>query len=389
MTFVPHIMERLCIHSLRDFNEIQDLCGIYGTDDECWIGLSSLNSAGTTRGAFEYFNIDGTEWDVATNVDQSGNAFWHAGEPNDWEGGEKCAEMSFASSEWKLNDQACDEGNYPVCNMPSELCQPQNWDVYAQTVTFSDCGVVWDTTGASGVENIMLMRHKQWVNHGEMLIIEYMLAIDASSSDGRSGVIFGFVDVCNYYFAGVNIDVSGDATVSFGIVEGNLFSEYANSAYTVDSGTFYLLSIQISQNDASSVLYEVYVNDVLQLSSVNNDEIFHYRYDIFGPIGLLNDGSSITAKSLFVSGSYVYVADNADLHKCPTTNPTIDPTVDPTADPTLNPTIDPTLDPTFDPTSNPTQVPSRSPSTEPTHDPTVIPTSIPSSRPSHFTADVG
>ncbi|XP_046551546.1 uncharacterized protein LOC124261281 [Haliotis rubra] len=89
------------IHSKTENDQVNQLCRKAG--GSCWIGLSLDNSWSWTDGSVVKY------W------------YFHTGEPDNWNGVEKCAQMMAKFSQGVWSDQDCDaayDNAFPVCKFP-------------------------------------------------------------------------------------------------------------------------------------------------------------------------------------------------------------------------------------------------------------------------------
>eukprot|EP00484_Ammonia_sp_Unknown_P009443 CAMPEP_0197073404 /NCGR_PEP_ID=MMETSP1384-20130603/210590_1 /TAXON_ID=29189 /ORGANISM="Ammonia sp." /LENGTH=661 /DNA_ID=CAMNT_0042512241 /DNA_START=579 /DNA_END=2564 /DNA_ORIENTATION=- len=312
------------IHSMEDFEEAALITSIF--NDDCWIGMNDRVDEGT------FVWTDGTSWDFATDL--SGGVYpWSADQPDNTLGDEDCVEILVAGN-LRLNDANCESGGagFALCNMPSELCFRSYWN---ELLTEGGNGVAW--TGVNNVmkcdlqmdggQVMMVMNGKQWVNHRDVLRIHYMFNIEAAvDGQGDSGVLVNYVDACHYYYIGVAVK---DGVYSF-FVKKNVDGQVVELAVMEDIAWTMGVYEQLEVDIRNASIFKVSMNG--QWFVVYDDEVVEQKKDnlFSGYIGVKNNGLTVTAKSLFVSGSTVYLEDDGvveEFGKCPMEIPTPEPTV--------------------------------------------------------------
>ena len=349
------------IHSHTDYNESQLITNII--NEVTWIGLNDYNRTGNltrvsdTTLYREFIYTDGTTWDFARV--SLGHDLWMNTNPDDCAtcGGsgtinaptEDCILLMPDSS--GLNDGGCAAKHSAICNMRSELSFKSYWNVIQGHP-------VWG--GINNYDNIynhvqfsdnidMVMYGKQWLNKGGILSIDYTFSIQSISSGHRHGIFLNYKNPCEHYYVAVFkttdsyfLHIATPYIILQHIKIGDLDSLNLNQYYrmSVEVNNGYYVSVSFSNAK------QLYVTD---------DIIIDDTYS--GYIGISNEGMEVTAKSLYISGSKVYLNDSrvvSEFNKCPTISPTYNPT---------EPSVFQTISPTLDPSSYPSEIPSRSPVT--------------------------
>ena len=363
------------LHSDEDFEDAREFS--YNPAKDLWIGLSDRNQEGV------YYWEDGTSFDYATYF---GSYPWDNADNGGGLGNEDCVIISDRLNHL-LNDVTCSDNWRSICNAQSELCDQRFWNV-AQ----NDNGVVtWSGINPSlancsleidGGNVMMVMHGKQWENSGDdILRVHYMFQI-SSNGDGDTGILLNYVDLCEYYYAGIRMD-SGTYTLFIARIKDDMYKEGSNTVITLSTNTYYRLEINVTWT-ISVASFDICINGQNCISYDDVDPIYNNTPTYSGYIGVKNNGLNMDAKSLFVSGTEVALNDTGievEFAKCPTVSPTYNPTSDPTTEPTNEPTTEPTVDPSIDPTTDPTSDPTTDPTTNPTISPTADPTSDPTDNP--------
>eukprot|EP01083_Nonionella_stella_P062508 162504_1 len=326
------------IHSQEDYDEAVLIADLLSYD--VWIGLHDRISEET----FSW--VDGTPFDFATDL-SGGKYPWHQNNPSSgWLGlgEEDCVEISYGF-DLEMNDGHCTNNDaLALCNMPSELCFTQYWNVMnGEVADVGKCELSFK--GGHNTRHMMVMTGKQWANHGNSMRIHYMMNIvDSDTTDGDSGVLLNFKSGCEYYYVGIAAE-SGEYTLFIRkmLVQWGRLESLASMIVNYTNNTYKQLSIEITDNmhfnvvfgdnEALRLTYNSYAQDATALS---------------GYIGLINNVFTTNAKSLFVSGSAVYLYDMSDdiySFGCATSYATVDPTSGSTMDPSTTPSLYPSLTP--------------------------------------------
>ena len=292
--------------------------------DEIYIGLVSQSNSWSWT--------DGTSFDYGTNI--NGGVYpWKSSEPNN---NANCVRLDELSNyEWK--DIGCGGSAMGLCNMPSELCDQSDWDVVvgnAGTWTTKPCQVV-----TSNADNMAIISNKRWYNGNDRFVVEYTYTINNIGVASNGGIIIHFDTSCNhYYYIGIS---PSDSTIFFAEVFNDNMNilNSASLGFTYQSGIFYQLKTEIVNGDT----FTISVNDNVRLSSITSNLFSNSGLNEIGYIGIKNLQSSITAKSLFISGDIVFKT-NPDItswfSSCPTPEPTsIITTTTTTLQPSSSPTV--------------------------------------------------
>jgi len=348
------------VHNDAEFLQSKTLVR-YDSSWHTFIGLNDLHSNDSHSildggGVRNFTWTDGTSYDYGVlPTKYYGEAPWKPEEPsNPPFGGEQCIAMYTERCWW--NDVSCVGENAAqytfLCNMPSEICYPQNW--------FIPTDSSWKIAGcdASGdadddAEHVML-NTKQFVNSNGKLVVEYTFAVMAVSNGGGDGVVGERAhgvriydgDECDFYYF---VYVSENWTISLGTQQHMLMQLQLNES-AFQFGVYYRLRLTIKNR----TMFTVEINDVTYIHQLQDASVTHVnnnRYDLSGYIGLHAHQIAVRVKSLYISGASIPASSLSDVGissvpSCLTANPTLHPTVTPTTVPTVTPSNTPTIDPT-------------------------------------------
>ena len=349
------------IHSMEDNVLASGLCQA-ADENICWIGLSRANDTDTFSWS------DQSTYEYGTDV--SGGVFpWDADKPSD----KHCIEMH--GDVWVDKNCNRDIRFTHICNKPSELCYQQQWTILqnANGVSFENCGVNVEDTASAVISN------KKWTENNIGLKIEYIFRINyvvPEQQSGHAGLVIYNVNnemgLCDdFIFIGlVIINSVWTTAMHLMIIPSDLNTEMVATTL-IDNGDALRLFISCpaseSDHDSDTINCSVSVNGVL----ITNTSIF--RGDKY--IGIYSNYASITATSLFISGTPTFDdIDTTSIQGCGinTRDPTPDPAAAPSPVPTNSPTIAPSIAPSLAPTMSPTKGPFRSASIDLTT--TLLPT---------------
>ena len=332
------------IHNYWDYQEVKALVGY----DESWHTFIGLNDLYTLDRNFTW--TDGTSFDYGKLPDYWGLPPWRPEEPNNApDGPERCVAIYQEQRWW--NDISCmnngiDHKNTFLCNMPSEICYPDNWLIMDNSWDLNGCNA--KTAGA--MENLMILTGKEFMNTNGELVVQYMFGMDDDTSSNLYGVngvrIYTEAEgnnLCSFYA----IYVSNTWIISLikhenGKTE-TLISLDATSLGTYYFGVYYELTVIMVNN----TWFTIQLNeDYILYNYKVEDPLIPNRFDntiYSGYIGLYSNNLNITVKSLFVSGSPIN--RNFDITYQPSLCPTVSPTITPTSNPTFSPTYNLTISP--------------------------------------------
>ena len=275
--------ELAAIHTERDFEEAQTLCGLNG--DDCWIGSDDLNE----------FGFEGTNSNHST----------------------VCTQLSW-SNEYKSQYAECDEDAPSIlCNAPSVLCS--EWQSITESASYNEWvpfaeKVQSDTKCAlSFSENTHIaIPDRQWLNGNESLMIEYMFSFDV----GESGVTIHSDCENQFYFVSLRKSSHSEwLTLCLYHQSTNTRSPTLLTAvgpiYVDKENADILMTIHVS----NGYMFDVYINEVHQMHFVNstvstiNSNINGNgsQNGLSGYIGLKSLNSTTTTASwMYIAGTNIY-----------------------------------------------------------------------------------
>ena len=361
------------IHNNADHKAATLLCN--EADGGCWIGL--LRSPNSD--SFEW--TDETEYDYGFD-EEGGTGFasppWtEDGPDNDYD----CTAYGSLDSENVYQDlwdsKSCDTRQSVLCHVPSETCGKLNyteWYTLEGQLVFDDNCTLNIDGNAMGI-----IIAKSWMN-GEAenkIMVEYTFKI-YNEMDGDLGVlIFPYNEsICNYYYLGITITRNQMVGILYQYINNTLAYEQSGSTTVpLVIGQYYRLTVV-----ASSLGFgQVVLNDE-NMIIITNDGDNAFPWSDYANVGIKNGNLSITAKSLYVSGTIKYSRESAsypsirsyygsEIATCPFPIPSPRPTSNPTTNPSVAPSqrtiapTKPTALPTADPITYSPSLPSKSPTT--------------------------
>eukprot|EP01084_Bolivina_argentea_P204581 349400_1 len=310
------------LHSDIDMREAQLICEERTNSNGCWIGIQD-------DGNFNFKQDDGTSFDYGNQLNGNGVYPWSTGQPINLQNNMDIHCVILASNEdylWNGNTSCVQYAPKPICNIPSEICYSDEWQViYGQNDWNFNSPPCELSHSATVNNNLIKLYRKQWsLSYGTKLIIEFIFSIVNSASFSACG-LYLFTSTSQDYFIGIETDnnIFLRATEHPGNDANYLININASLDSAYSFGTYYMLKIEILDNKMTVFF--------------NNTE--HLRYEQMSTnqnisIGIKHMMSSINIKSLYVSGT-PYFNYNATTTLFPTLSPT---TVVPTNTPTV-PTI--------------------------------------------------
>eukprot|EP01084_Bolivina_argentea_P172332 298525_1 len=297
------------IHSLRDQYEIQTILTTANIARDVYMGLSDA----ITDWIFLW--NDNTTFDF-------GKTFyitpWKGDEPNNSGNQETCV-LLWQDDSWNWNDAECAALNPFVCNLRSQLCDDKytSWNIIKGNINPYTCDsfVINDFHG--------FISNKQWVNNNKILVIDYLFAVhnvSASINHTMVGVVlYNFNSSHDYYVFGIlktvndwNVFLAKNIDHEFNyILLSSIFDSFNYSVY-------YTLKIEIKNGNS----FKIMINNVT-LTHVEQNDAVGMDSVMSGYIGLISVNATVTAKSLFVSGSVRFLDAVAETTQPPTPLPVI------------------------------------------------------------------
>ena len=342
------------MHSQRDFQELQALCQLFDIDhavietDDCWIGLNDIDSTGT------WVWKDGTTFDYGSTLKQYP---WYSSRP-DQDSSHGVALGQY--TEYYLDDFSTGEYAYPICNIPSELCVANFYNIYGNQQSFIFDDTNCNAQSYDSSRNEAFIMNKVYMNHDEIVLIDYIYKIDNQSNNSRAGIAIP-TDTCSAYYVGIYVDdTSGNIRLFLKHIEYNGDNtDYDSSSlidvdYSIqfDNNIYYLLSVTIERvSGTNRIKFTMSINDGQGMTNENEKD-----FDLSSiSVGIWSENTIMEAKSLYISGTPINSTNGIvpDIGSCspqytnkPTSNPSAFPTLTSTNTPTKLPTISPTFKPT-------------------------------------------
>ncbi len=200
-----------------------------------------------------------------------------------------------------------------LCGIPNELCYAENWDNwYGETGNFSDCMLKEESAYKN---RVIINTDKQWVNNNGELVIEYVFKMNQINI--HSGIvviaIYNFPEsVCDYYYIGISVEWYKKKLFImryYETIQNEIYSVYINERDEAEVNMFYILNIKI----INGTYFDIKLNNI-QYILFNDSLLFNDKTnvnkpqsDIPGFIGLANYNLYVHSKSLYVSGSPLYM----------------------------------------------------------------------------------
>eukprot|EP01084_Bolivina_argentea_P050522 92917_1 len=303
------------IYSSRDMFEAQEICKLstLNTGQSCWIGLINHSYAD-----YNFTWMD----NAALQFGETFNTFpWKEDEPTDW-GNEKCVKL-YEPAEYLWNNVPCDQHNYFLCNLPSEICsQNAIWNTLYSEFVFRCGDVFFDRTTING-NYFSLIENKQWDNHGNELLIEFRFAIHhfQQYDIGTMGImLFNLESICEYFYIAISCNDNdfkcnlfirkyiNDEPIMLARMEYERYLQHESDPNKPHK--FNTLLIKVTGNKIETVLndnWNIYA-DINGMVKINTT--------LSGYIGIRGEHSMFTTKSLYVSGTEIIRNNVIDYSQC-------------------------------------------------------------------------
>eukprot|EP01084_Bolivina_argentea_P255217 429194_1 len=280
-------------HSDRDYQELSTLCSITNNNN-CWIGLRRIWNESTWF--FEDdTNFDNYKYSAFSGVEWISDKYYMALNHNNG---------------YLMDDMLENNNGYPLCNMPSELCQNvSNWTLIEGNMTFKSCRIM--STG-HGI-NVAVISNKYWLNENGILLIEYMYSllppIFTTVTEYIGLIIYTSPALCEYYVIQVSYSIHQQEMglhLKYFIGDNNfeLYSIIIGDVSNFNAIEYNTLFVEISFWYINTLRFNVSFNNIKYFVYDHNvTSVSPFRSGYSGYIGIRSENAVINSKSLYVSGT--------------------------------------------------------------------------------------
>eukprot|EP01084_Bolivina_argentea_P180051 311064_1 len=271
------------IHTYTDLLEAQLLCNLTNMQEsvtavnDCYIGS-----------------------DLSLNV-------WHNFTTEIWNGIQinDCTCLNH-SNKYNLSDTKCDIPKFFICNMPSEICYKNKWEVIAGFWNWrlNPCELVSNYSAI----NIAMITDRMWLNDPDNgMVLEYMYQMHGINGKVFDSGIIIYMDTNGYMYYYIGISKTFNYVFIAKVKDNNQYDIIKSKQLDFEYmfGTYYLLQIKL----INGTQFLIGVNGKHYLNVIHN-EFDNFRNERSGFIGLRSTSSNVIAKSLFLSGRLLYTMFN-------------------------------------------------------------------------------